>query len=135
MIKKKKSYNDLVRENKEIRAKINKEIIAFRSSAETVLSDVTRQMVLERVFNLALTTMVKDVAYKRKTAFEAKQWIDNKYEHRYDETRSMLGHLEWLEIDNAEEVLKTVEQEIQSQVEDFAIRMFFMERELLDTDN
>lgn len=118
----------------ELKAKFRKEITAFRSSAEKVLNEMVVYMSRERLVSLAAAGLLKDVAYGHRTKFEAKQWIDKKIDKIHEFEGTHLEFLEWLEIDEAEKVYERIEKDIAEMSNDFAVKMFFLEREELSND-
>jgi hypothetical protein len=128
---KKKSYRQLERDNERLKAGIQTEIKAFRTSAEIVLNEVIRAWARSQLLDIAASSLIRDVAYSRKTKFYAKQWVDEKLDKVHDFKGTQREFLQWLEIDDAEAVYESIEKEIASKTQDYAIKMFHLELEEL----
>jgi hypothetical protein len=132
--KTKQKHDALKIKHKEQRQKFQKEIKAFRSSAEEVLNELIKRWAISDLVTVAVTQTAKKVAYKEITAFDFKQYIDTVIEPIGEFHGDTKDFVEYLRVDNGDVILKEIEEQIAAKVNDYAVKMFFMERELLNEE-
>lgn len=84
MKKKKPSYRELERELNRIKADYRPVLSTFRNTAEKVLNEAIGEAAHALLGQSILEQIVKDVAYKKITAGEAKLWLETKWHKRHE---------------------------------------------------
>jgi hypothetical protein len=125
---KRMTASQLKRDNARLRAGFQVEISAFRNSAELVLNELIRELSRANFYEIAVASVIREVAYGQRSAYEAKQWVDTKLDKIWEFKGTEVEFLEWLEIKDAEKVYHSIEEDIASKTNDYAVKMFMLER-------
>jgi hypothetical protein len=128
----KKKHEALKTQHKEQKERFQKEIKAFRSSAEEVLNELIRGWARSDLITVALSEQAKKVAYKKLSAFEFKLYVDEVVDEIGNFHGTHKQFIEFLRIEDGEAVYKLLEEQMAAKVNDFAIKLFMLERQELD---
>ncbi|MDY0136376.1 MAG: hypothetical protein RBS36_04315 [Thiomicrospira sp.] len=129
MKKQKPSYRDLEREIARLRAEYKPAIDAFRYSTETVLHEVTEETAHALLGQAVLEQIVKDIAYKKITAGEAKLWLETKWHKRHDIEGTHKEQCDFLGIDpdDLNDAFNEIDNYVNQSTGDRAIKLFMLE--------
>lgn len=102
-----------------------------------MLGEVVEQAAHALLGQVILEQIIKDVAYKKFTAFEAKQWLEQKWKKRHDIDGTHEEQCLFLGIDpeELEAHFKEIDSFVSRETGDRAITLFMQEFEIQKENN